>query len=731
MIHNCHDQISHKIEPLHLESHEKKSAFHHSPLLYFRLYSIRRHCHRNGQYTISSMNASPLKHQQLNDTAFFSVGSLSEDEEDEIHFNCATEDPAMKIQKSPTPSAAVLNSKHETKNKDTPTINKENVLNLNSRNTMMASGGSSRIAYDQEDDTRQSIVFSDGIKKQLFSGRDSSQNLENVDKSKILRDVQNMKNDTNKENDNNSSAVKKQRFKGGWRTILGASACKKTKKKQQHQILETKDNCLNASTVHNFGEVGNGVDIISSAISEEQLATEDINPTSSVCFNTEEKCSSHAIPAKEQSVETKILPEYSCTPAHKLPDLLGTTPNSSSSSDDSSPPTIDFGSLGISNRYSLSGHVLKYSEIELEAKIASAIASAQQEHERTLEEQEQKHRKMEATIRNKHGKEMHGLMQKLGALRKEREEYNQERMSLRDARDSAKSVTRENDKRFEVERTTFNSTIQRLKNAHTLELDEMLQALDTVEGEYKTKLEESQRILIQKDAVITAVGSQVVEANKIRQKLESEIESLRNEASKARRDEETAKQATEDFNRRTEELEATHARNLSDEKTKRAKAVEKMKFEMKTAAEEQFAEANKIYLNLKREYEKSKEEIGQLKKDFQLSTNKLNTVEASGREKQAKRDGEIVRLKSEIKAASREKDAVTAKEAEALVQLEQVQNNCTAAHLSLATVVAAKEKLQKENEELNTICEELMATLEQNTENETSRSVISQNLRTR
>lgn len=45
-------------------------------------------------------------------------------------------------------------------------------------------------------------------------------------------------------------------------------------------------------------------------------------------------------------------------------------------------------------------------------------------------------------------------------------------------------------------------------------------------------------------------------------------------------------------------------------------------------------------------------------------------------------------------------------------QLEQAKSNCSAAHMSLATIVASKEKLAKENEELTKICEELMATLE-------------------
>lgn len=45
-------------------------------------------------------------------------------------------------------------------------------------------------------------------------------------------------------------------------------------------------------------------------------------------------------------------------------------------------------------------------------------------------------------------------------------------------------------------------------------------------------------------------------------------------------------------------------------------------------------------------------------------------------------------------------------------KLDEATTNCTQAHMSLATIVNAKEKLEKENNELNSVCEELMAIVE-------------------
>lgn len=47
-------------------------------------------------------------------------------------------------------------------------------------------------------------------------------------------------------------------------------------------------------------------------------------------------------------------------------------------------------------------------------------------------------------------------------------------------------------------------------------------------------------------------------------------------------------------------------------------------------------------------------------------------------------------------------------------KLEQANNNCDASHVSLANALAEKEKLLKENQELNAVCEELMAIVEGN-----------------
>ena len=56
----------------------------------------------------------------------------------------------------------------------------------------------------------------------------------------------------------------------------------------------------------------------------------------------------------------------------------------------------------------------------------------------------------------------------------------------------------------------------------------------------------------------------------------------------------------------------------------------------------------------------------------------------------------------------------TLKDSEQILRqkLEEATTNYTQVHMSLATVVREKEKFEKENLELNSVCEELMAMVE-------------------
>ena len=45
-------------------------------------------------------------------------------------------------------------------------------------------------------------------------------------------------------------------------------------------------------------------------------------------------------------------------------------------------------------------------------------------------------------------------------------------------------------------------------------------------------------------------------------------------------------------------------------------------------------------------------------------------------------------------------------------RLEEARTNCSSAHMSLASVVAEKERLGRENAEINAVCEELMTMVE-------------------
>ena len=127
--------------------------------------------------------------------------------------------------------------------------------------------------------------------------------------------------------------------------------------------------------------------------------------------------------------------------------------------------------------------------------------------------------------------------------------------------------------------------LQEVQNSHSLEIEEMLQSLDGVEGDYKAKLNEANSLIAQKDAVISAIGMQVVESNTRCEKYESEITRLQANVENHKSETEKKMKEMRQIDKNVELMKAEHETRLKEETNKRSKAVEKMKVDMRKAAE--------------------------------------------------------------------------------------------------------------------------------------------------
>eukprot|EP00816_Leptocylindrus_hargravesii_P011604 CAMPEP_0196809682 /NCGR_PEP_ID=MMETSP1362-20130617/9588_1 /TAXON_ID=163516 /ORGANISM="Leptocylindrus danicus, Strain CCMP1856" /LENGTH=589 /DNA_ID=CAMNT_0042184439 /DNA_START=277 /DNA_END=2046 /DNA_ORIENTATION=- len=247
--------------------------------------------------------------------------------------------------------------------------------------------------------------------------------------------------------------------------------------------------------------------------------------------------------------------------------------------------------------------------------------------------------------------------------------------------------------------------LEKLRAETNAELDEVLQSLDRVEAEYNGKLADVQSALDQKEIAYSSASAQLAESLAAKQQAEAECRRLEMEAHSSNA---TIVSLRLDLKTAHEEK----SRALEEERVLRLDAVEAAKSEMRAAAEQQFAEANRHFLSLKREYELSIEDIKVLKVEKQ----KADTAALQANRKEAQMLSEIAQLKAELATL----DAKVAKQAHEMIMLssndrgDEYKAECESVRKSLSLVEADKARLVKENQELSAVCEELMSLVEGN-----------------
>lgn len=247
--------------------------------------------------------------------------------------------------------------------------------------------------------------------------------------------------------------------------------------------------------------------------------------------------------------------------------------------------------------------------------------------------------------------------------------------------------------------------LEELRADANAEIDEVLNSLDRVEAEYNGRLTEVQSSLDKKEIAYSGASAQLAESMAAMQQTEAKCRRLEMEAH-------SNNAAIVSFRLDLKKAQEDQSRAVEEERASRIDAVEAAKSEMRAAAEQQFAEANRHFLNLKREYEFSINEIKVLKVEKQ----RADTTALQANRKEAQMLSEIAQLKAEIATL----DAKVAKQAHEMIMLgsndrgEEYRAECESVRKSLGLVEAEKERLVKENQELSAVCEELMSLVEGN-----------------
>lgn len=413
-----------------------------------------------------------------------------------------------------------------------------------------------------------------------------------------------------------------------------------------------------------------------------------------------------------------------------LPAVAGAEAGSGRAFDGSSTPLL----AGLASRYSPGQHMPKYSEAELKAKIDSAVMRMErewsqkakiaegaqaEEHRRRFEEVRREHEASVSRIMEEHrealGDQRQAMEERLAALEEEAGEgANLEEMT---AAISQLEATLKGD------RARYEAELNEVKNAQGREIEEIAAELDRLEAENAEKIGNLQAELNVKDEMVNALGKSLAEAMERKERLEKDFEARQEEMGTMRVELDEGSRAIRTLKEEIYTVRSDHKKAMAEEKLRRQEACEKAQQETIHEAEVQFSAANKQYLKLKTEYAESKKMAKQLETDLtkvKLDSDKLEkNQEMMEKEYESKiRDLKATLARVEADNARSAKQYTTEitdmreRERQLEKEFEKSRVDRDAAHSSLSSIVAEKERLKKENKELNDVCEELMAMVE-------------------
>ena len=178
------------------------------------------------------------------------------------------------------------------------------------------------------------------------------------------------------------------------------------------------------------------------------------------------------------------------------------------------------------------------------------------------------------------------------------------------------------------------------------EIDELINQLDAVEAEHNARYKKLRSEVGQKDAVISAVGTQLAEVNDKNMALQKASMAMTTDLEGARAEAEATRIAATELEESLELMRVDHKKAKDDEARRRAAACEEIKADMIRQAEEQFAVANAHYLKLKGEFENAKNANGKLEKELQKARDESRQVEKRRQAEEVEMRADVAQLRA-------------------------------------------------------------------------------------
>jgi len=241
----------------------------------------------------------------------------------------------------------------------------------------------------------------------------------------------------------------------------------------------------------------------------------------------------------------------------------------------------------------------------------------------------------------------------------------------------------------------YEKKLANQRRAHEDQIEEINEQLNSIETTYGKEIASLKDRLSKKEimteALTNSLTSYQIKNGEIKQQYEITLTKL-----------DEARQ----------EFEAEHERYaalMRDLERAKMKAVESAREEIRVAAERQFASAQKTFVKLKQDFTKCSEERDFFQQKFgaleikeraqEATISKLMAESADANAKMATEKAEALKMKVEIEKSVNSK-------------IEKADRKCAEAYAVADKATEAKEALKKENSDLQSLCEELMAIVE-------------------
>jgi len=292
----------------------------------------------------------------------------------------------------------------------------------------------------------------------------------------------------------------------------------------------------------------------------------------------------------------------------------------------------------------------------------------------------------------------------------------------------------EGDKKLQEEyeklKTDHAKLERRMKEAesnHNKEYEELLSQLDLVEADHQEALTVKQKALSEKEAIVDALGSQLADSQKKMSATEQRLICQMEDTEHEQRKRISLEKELEAVNQEVVTLRESHKKFAKDAAREKQLACERAREEMIEKAESQFKQANEHYVKLRKQYDESQERAKKFEGELRIAKRKAEKLIKEKESCEIDLNAELAKLKAanaKIEANAALKTQEYRRELERLLQTakdfeskaEKSERTSRNIQTTLATVVAEKEQLQKEYNEMKSVSEELMGIIESHQE---------------